>query len=68
MTEWFTEGGCDGFMLAATHVPGAYEDFVRMVIPKLQEMGTVQSEYTGQTMREGLGLERPTSQYFGRPQ
>lgn len=62
MTEWFTEGGCDGFMLAATHIPGAYEDFVRMVVPKLQKMGVVQNEYTARTMREGLGLTRPSRQ------
>ena len=24
----FTERACDGFVLSATHVPGAYEDFV----------------------------------------
>ena len=59
MSEWFNEGACDGFMLAATHIPGAYEDFVRMVVPKLQNMGIVQNEYTTRTMRESLGLPRP---------
>jgi hypothetical protein len=24
--QWFTGGGCDGFVIAATHVPGTYED------------------------------------------
>lgn len=59
MSEWFTEGACDGFMIAATHIPGAYEDFVQMVVPQLQNMGIVQSEYTTTTMRENLGLPKP---------
>ncbi len=26
MEEWFNSGGCDGFVLAATHLPGAFEE------------------------------------------
>ena len=59
MSEWFTEGTSDGFMLGATHIPGSYKDFVRMVVPKLHNMGIVQSEYMTTTMRENLGLPRP---------
>jgi hypothetical protein len=33
MQEWFDTRGCDGFVLAATHLPGAFEEFVRMVVP-----------------------------------
>ena len=33
MEEMFSTGGCDGFVVAATHVPGAYADFVRHVVP-----------------------------------
>ena len=36
MEEWFGSAACDGFVLAATHCPGAYEDIVRMVVPELQ--------------------------------
>ena len=36
MEEWFEGDACDGFVIAATHVPGAYEDVVRMVVPELQ--------------------------------
>ena len=46
-------------MLAATNVARAYEDFVRMLVPKLQEMGILQNEYESCTMREGLRLTRP---------
>ncbi len=33
LEQWFTAPACDGFVLSATHVPGAYEDFVRFVVP-----------------------------------
>jgi FMN-dependent oxidoreductase (nitrilotriacetate monooxygenase family) len=56
---WFVGGACDGFVLAATHMPGAYEDFVRLVVPELQRRGSFRKEYAGDTLRENLGLERP---------
>ena len=39
MEEWFGTGACDGFVMAATHCPGAYEDVVRQVVPELQRRG-----------------------------
>jgi len=57
--EWFTTGACDGFVLAATHMPGAYEDFVRLVVPELQRRGLYHGGYSGSTLRENLGLPRP---------
>jgi FMN-dependent oxidoreductase (nitrilotriacetate monooxygenase family) len=59
MEQWFTEGACDGFVISATHVPGTYEDFVKFVVPELQRRGLFRKEYTGSTLREHLGLERP---------
>jgi FMN-dependent oxidoreductase (nitrilotriacetate monooxygenase family) len=61
MEEWFRSDACDGFVLAATHVPGAYEDVVRMVVPELQRRGLFRQEYTGRTLRDHLGLERPAA-------
>ncbi|GAA5052565.1 LLM class flavin-dependent oxidoreductase [Nocardia callitridis] len=61
MGEWFQSRSCDGFVIAATHFPGAFEDFVRLVVPELQQRGLVQHEYSGSTLRENLGLERPDS-------
>jgi len=58
LEEWFRGGACDGFVIAATHVPGAYEDFVRLVVPELQRRGVFRTEYTGATLRENLGLPR----------
>src|SRR5262245_59202020 len=59
MEEWFEGDACDGFVIAATHVPGAYEDVVRLVVPELQERGVFRDRYTGSTLREHLGIERP---------
>ena len=58
MHEWF-ETACDGFVVSATHSPGAYEDFVRLVVPELQRRGVFQRDYAGKTLRENLGLDRP---------
>lgn len=61
MQEWFEAEACDGFVLAATHLPGAYEDVVRMVVPELQRRGVFRSQYDGTTLRDHLGLERPSA-------
>lgn len=59
MEEWLDSEACDGFVIAATHTPGAYEDVVRMVVPELQRRGAFRRRYTGDTLRDTLGLERP---------
>jgi len=59
MEEWFTTDACDGFVIAATHSPGAYEDVVRLVVPELQRRGLFRDRYTGATLRDHLGIERP---------
>jgi FMN-dependent oxidoreductase (nitrilotriacetate monooxygenase family) len=67
LEEWFTTGACDGFVLAATHMPGAYEDFVRLVVPELQRRGLHHRDYAGTTLRENLGLPRPARGAWMRP-
>ncbi len=59
MEEWFGTGACDGFVIAATHSPGAYEDVVRLVVPELRRRGVFRDHYRGTTLRENLGLARP---------
>jgi hypothetical protein len=66
MEEWFDGEACDGFTIAATHSPGAYEDVVRTVVPELQRRGLFRREYTGNTLREHLGLQRPVGRFAGR--
>jgi FMN-dependent oxidoreductase (nitrilotriacetate monooxygenase family) len=58
MEAWVNADACDGFVLAATHVPGAYEEFVHLVVPELQRRGAFHREYAGTTLRENLGLPR----------
>jgi hypothetical protein len=58
MQAWLEGGACDGFVLAATHMPGTYEEFVRLVVPELQRRGVFRKEFTGTTLRENLGLPR----------
>ena len=67
MEEWFTTGACDGFVIAATHVPGAYEDFVKFVVPELQKRGIYHKDYAGPTLRENLGLDYPTPSQWNIP-
>ncbi len=59
MEEWFHGEACDGFVIAATHVPGAYEDVVRLVVPELQRRRLFRDRYSGTTLREHLGISRP---------
>jgi FMN-dependent oxidoreductase (nitrilotriacetate monooxygenase family) len=59
LEQWFTERACDGFVVSATHVPGAYEDFVRFVVPELQRRGLFRKDFAGTTLRENLGMPIP---------
>lgn len=59
MEEYFSAPACDGFVVAATYVPGAYEDFVTHVVPELQRRGIYHKDYRGATLRENLGLPKP---------
>jgi alkanesulfonate monooxygenase SsuD/methylene tetrahydromethanopterin reductase-like flavin-dependent oxidoreductase (luciferase family) len=57
----FEARGCDGFVIAATYVPGSYADFVRHIVPELQRRGLFHKDYAGNTLRENLGLPRPSA-------
>ncbi|MBP0494407.1 LLM class flavin-dependent oxidoreductase [Roseomonas indoligenes] len=64
MEEWFTTGGCDGFMIAAPVVPTGLERFIRLVVPELRRRGLFREEYEGPTLRDNLGLARPANPFF----
>src|SRR3569832_1965297 len=57
--ELFVERGCDGFVIAATYVPGSYADFVQHIVPELQRRGLYHTDYAGTSLRDNLGLARP---------
>jgi FMN-dependent oxidoreductase (nitrilotriacetate monooxygenase family) len=57
--EWFTAGMADGFVIMPAYFPGAFDDFVNLVVPELQRRGLFRTEYSGPTLRDHLGLQRP---------
>jgi alkanesulfonate monooxygenase SsuD/methylene tetrahydromethanopterin reductase-like flavin-dependent oxidoreductase (luciferase family) len=57
---WFEAGAADGFVLIPAWLPGGLEDFIDEVVPKLQKSGLFRTSYEGRTLRENLGLVRPT--------
>ncbi|HJM74435.1 MAG TPA: LLM class flavin-dependent oxidoreductase [Dehalococcoidia bacterium] len=61
MEDWFTGPACDGFVVGPTHIPGAFEDFVDLVVPELQRRGLYREEYSGPTLRDQLGLKIPAT-------
>lgn len=64
MEEWYRGQGCDGFMIAAPVVPTGLERFIRLVVPELRRRGLFRTEYEGTTLREHLGLPRPSNRFF----
>ena len=59
LEQRFVERACDGIVVAATHIPGAFEDFIRLVISELQRCRLHHLENEGLTLRENLGLGLP---------
>ncbi|MGL3104475.1 LLM class flavin-dependent oxidoreductase [Bradyrhizobium sp. BR 1432] len=59
MIEMFDEYASDGFNVIPAMAPGELKDFVDLVVPELRRRGKFRSEYSGQTLRENLGLRRP---------
>ena len=64
MQQWIDGEACDGFMLVESQ-PGQLRLFADTVAPILRERGLLRSEYAGTTLRENLGLDRPTNQFAG---
>jgi FMN-dependent oxidoreductase (nitrilotriacetate monooxygenase family) len=63
LAERYRAGAADGFMLAFSSVPAGVDDFVDQVVPELRRLGVYRGEYTGETLRDHLGLARPESRY-----
>jgi N-acetyl-S-(2-succino)cysteine monooxygenase len=58
LEEWFVEGAADGFNILPPYFPGAFADFVDLVVPELQRRGLFRRAYRGMTLRDHLGLAR----------
>ncbi|MEI7026417.1 LLM class flavin-dependent oxidoreductase [Paenibacillus sp. y28] len=63
MEDWFRSAACDGFNIMPPLLPGGMGEFVDYVVPELQRRGLFRTEYTGNTLRDHLGLARPVSQF-----
>jgi N-acetyl-S-(2-succino)cysteine monooxygenase len=63
LQEWFDGEACDGFNIMAPFFPTGLEEFTEHVVPELQSRGLFRTEYTGTTLREHLGLERPENRF-----
>jgi alkanesulfonate monooxygenase len=64
MERWLYEEGSDGFNVMFPYLPGGLDDFVDKVTPELQARGLFRREYEGATLRENLGLLRPSNRFF----
>ncbi|QLE41928.1 LLM class flavin-dependent oxidoreductase [Nostoc sp. C052] len=52
----FREEAGDGFVISPAYLPGSFDEFVDLVIPELQKRGLFRKEYTGNTLKDSLGL------------
>lgn len=59
MIDMFDQRAADGFNVLPAIVPSGIKDFVDLVVPELRRRGKFRSTYSGQTLRENLGLKRP---------
>jgi len=64
MEEWLVSEGSDGFNLMFPFLPAGLDDFVDKVVPELQRRGLFRREYEGPTLRDHLGLARPSNRFF----
>lgn len=64
MEQWLTEDGSDGFNVMFPFVPEGLDAFVDKVVPELQRRGIFRQDYEGKTLRENLGLTRPTNRFL----
>ncbi|WP_201318538.1 MULTISPECIES: LLM class flavin-dependent oxidoreductase [unclassified Paenibacillus] len=63
MEAWIDQGACDGFTIMPSHYLRGLEDFVDHVVPILQQRGRYRTAYSGSTLRDHLGLERPANRW-----
>ena len=66
--DWFNDGAADGFNLMPPLLPSMLDVFVTEVIPLLQRRGLFRTAYTGRTLREHFGLDRPAVAHAPRAQ
>jgi N-acetyl-S-(2-succino)cysteine monooxygenase len=60
LEEWFLAEAADGFMILPAYFPHCLDIFVDRVVPELQRRGLFRYDYSGATLRDHLGLGRPS--------
>jgi len=60
--KWYNAGAMDLMLLRQTH-PEVLQDFIKYVVPILQEKGIFRTEYESDTLRGNLGLPYPQNRY-----
>ncbi|WP_046868167.1 LLM class flavin-dependent oxidoreductase [Microvirga massiliensis] len=60
LQHWFESGAADGFLIIPPYFPGPADEFMDEVVPVLVRRGLFRAEYEGSTLREHLGLARPS--------
>jgi FMN-dependent oxidoreductase (nitrilotriacetate monooxygenase family) len=65
---WFENGAADGFNVMPPWLPGGFDLFTAHVVPILRKRGLFRTEYSGKTLREHYGLNRPASVFADRIQ
>ncbi|MGH7096250.1 MAG: LLM class flavin-dependent oxidoreductase [Stellaceae bacterium] len=56
LEQWFVEGAADGFNILPPYFPGAFADFVDLVVPELTRRGLFRRDYERKTLRDHFGL------------
>ena len=56
LEAWFEGSAADGFNILPPYFPGAFNDFVDLVVPILQRRGLFRRDYQGTTLRDHFGL------------
>lgn len=64
MQEWLETEASDGFNVMFHTVPDGLDSFVQLVIPELVRRGLFRDGYSGDTLRDHLGLRRPPNRFF----
>ncbi|RAI64846.1 LLM class flavin-dependent oxidoreductase [Pseudomonas fluorescens] len=62
LQKWFEQGAADGFIINSL-LPDGLQYFTELVVPVLQQRGLFRNEYSGQTLRDNLGLQVPVNRH-----
>ncbi|GIZ48866.1 hypothetical protein CKM354_001191000 [Cercospora kikuchii] len=66
MGKWLDSDACDGFTCVMPYLPQGLDDITQRLVPELQRRGLFRQDYTGNTLREHLGLPRPPNRFFSQ--